>query len=89
MFHNKRVGYFEIEVPMINEHPDVVRLVMGQVIVSRADESFARHSIHYLAICDAFEEVTPGEYFPCYDVAYDPATGEVTWTKSEERFQWP
>ena len=49
-----RIGKFAISKQMIEESPEDVRLIMGQVIVLDADYKIDVDLIEYTAICDQF-----------------------------------
>lgn len=81
MLKSRRLGNFAFDLETINEHPDVVKGIMGSLIVLHADNSFAKAQVNYTAICDEFDEVKNGEVTPDYEVEYDPETEEVTWIR--------
>lgn len=81
MIKDRHIGNFEVSAEVINDHPDVLRTIMGTLIVLRAENDFATATVQYTAICAGFEEVAEGEVIPTYDVEYDPDTEEVSWAK--------
>ena len=78
----RRYGKFWIDTEVIEENADVVKVIMGNVIVLRAEHDYTMKRINYVAQCDAFEELDAGAEPPDYDVGFDPDTSEVTWSKA-------
>ncbi len=82
MLKDRRLGRFEITETVINDHPDVVQVIMSQVIVVEATNHFATGTVCYTAICADFEELEDGEMIPDYDPEYDTETDTVSWSKT-------
>lgn len=82
-FKSRKIGRFEIEAEIIDEHPDVVLQIMATVIVIGADIAPDRKVIEYVAICEAFDDLDEGSVAPSYDVEYDQDTQEVSWSRQE------
>lgn len=81
MLTNRRIGKFNIEIDVINDAPEVVQQVMGDVIVIRAEALLQTNMVEYHALCDSFEEVEDGVVVPEYDLMYDSVTSKIIWTK--------
>ncbi len=82
MLKERRIGRFEVPVEIINENPDVVRAIMGEVIVLKADVLYHRKAMLYDAICPQFDEADEGVLdLPFYDI--NVAEDGVTFTRKE------
>ncbi len=83
MLEDRRVGRFSVSAEIINEAPDVMRQIMGYVIVIRAESMLYNNSIEYHAICEDFDVLTEGEMLPEYNVlcSQDDDTLTVTWQR--------
>ena len=64
---NMRRGKFKVTVALIEDAPEVVRQVMGRVIVVRA-ECLYGGVIKYLALSPEFDKIKVGEEEPEYTV---------------------
>lgn len=78
-----RFGKFEIDQGVLEDHPEIVRTIMSQCLVTRCEHDYAHKAFNYEAVVDAFEIVEPGAAIPTYDLEYDAETNTVTWTKKE------
>lgn len=67
----RRVGKFTINRNMIETHPDLVKKLMGMVIVLRAESDYYTDSIEYFAISDHFRTVEEGCIPLKYEVEVD------------------
>jgi hypothetical protein len=76
-----RIGRFTIDHEHIDDNPEIVRAIMGTLIVVRAESLFANSCIEYIALCDDFEAMDPGTMPPFYDVVVDGEQGTITWSK--------
>jgi hypothetical protein len=63
---DRRLGFFRMALPLINQMPAAARAVMSEVIVLRAELKIENDEIEYLAICEAFAPVAPGEIIRRY-----------------------
>lgn len=79
----RRYGKFTIDAETLTAAPDVVRKVMGECIILRAEFRFTHNDIEYEAWCPAFEPSPLGAVPPIYDVVYSDETDSVTWAKQE------
>jgi len=66
----RRIGRFFIEWPLIERSPEVVRQVMAQCIVIRAELLGANHAVEYVAFSDSFDPVEHGSLVPEYHVRF-------------------
>lgn len=72
----RRAGRFRIAASYLNEHPELVRSILRDCIVVRAEWQWAAQAIEYDALADFFPEVKEGvisEVVPMFrdDVAED------------------
>ncbi len=77
-----KLGTFEIGMDLINEMPDLVRRIMGECIIMRAEYLYERKSVVYTAMHDAFEPREQGSLAPVYEPSYDQDDDTLTWTKA-------
>jgi len=61
-----RVGYFEVNNFIIENHPREVLLLMAKVIVVSAVESGVTPTVEYFAYCEDFDPVSEGGAIPAY-----------------------
>lgn len=80
-FSSTRIGRFEIDAETIDNHPDVLKKIMGTVIVIHAEFRVEKKAIEYYAIGEEFDELEEGAEAVAYDVEYDPETETVSWAK--------
>ena len=64
---DKRIGTFRIRKELINGSPEVVRLIMGRVIVVRAEYMYGGY-IDYMAFSPEFDKIKEGDKAPEYDI---------------------
>lgn len=82
MIDSNKIGKFSIEADAFNQHPDVVRTIMGECIILRAEMLLHMKAVEYVAIVEDFDEIEPGEQAPFYDLEFDPdAEKKVTWAR--------
>ena len=81
MTQANKIGRFTIDHEHIDGNPEIVRAIMGTLIVVRAESLFATQCIEYVALCDDFEDTNPGVMPPFYDVVVDGEQGTITWSK--------
>ena len=58
---SRRIGAFSIDLRMVDENPKDVRGIMEQCVIIRAEVMWHKHCIDYVAICEQFPELRPGE----------------------------
>jgi hypothetical protein len=80
MLDDTRKGKFSIQLEIIHENPEIVRQIMGECIVIKAETDLFSESIDYQAYCDGFLPVEAGEVVPEYDVGVAD-DGTIVWTK--------
>ncbi|MEY9560508.1 hypothetical protein [Sinorhizobium fredii] len=81
---DRRLGRFSIAIELISEASDVVRRIMGEVIVLRAEAMLVDACIEYEALCPAFEPLKEGLRLPEYDIVYDADTDQLSWVRQQE-----
>lgn len=64
----RRLGKFQIASHNIEDHPEMVRQIMSQVIVVRCEQMYDTDSFSYTAISEHFDEVELGQMTPEYQV---------------------
>ncbi|MCO5157903.1 MAG: hypothetical protein M9945_14335 [Aquamicrobium sp.] len=80
----RRYGKFSIEQDVLIQAPDIVRKVMGECVILRAEFRFQMNQTDYEAWSPGFDPVPDGQEPPSYDVVYSDETDTVTWSKQEE-----
>lgn len=83
LFTDNRIGTFTLGRDVIEENPEIVRKIMGEVIVIRAEFIAAADYVEYHAICKGFEAVEEDGAVPSYEVMYDTESDKVSWAKEE------
>lgn len=78
----KRVGLIKITDDLIEENPNgVMKYLMSQIIVIRAEHILWNRTVEYIALCEQFDEVGEGEVLPEYQaIARRHPDGEITLT---------
>lgn len=66
----RRFGNFSLGVKLIQEHPDLVKLLMGKCIITRCEFIYCNGLLEYTAICDDFRELNEGEPIPTYKLVF-------------------
>lgn len=75
---DRRMGIVRIPVDFINGSAADVRLAMAQLIVLSATFHFHEEHVEYVALCEDFEVVRPGNVLPMYSAQFHKgADGEV------------
>lgn len=64
----RRLGKFQIAHHNIEDHPEMVRQIMAEVIVVHCEQMYHTASIHYTALSEHFEDVALGQEIPEYTV---------------------
>ena len=81
----KRVGRFQIHVKIIQDgNRDQLKALFGKMIITRAEMILHTGCIDYVAMCDDFDLVGPGEPIPMY--MFDLKDGDWEVKKIEEQF---
>ena len=75
----ERCGKFFIGAHMIRKYPDLVKKIMGECIIVKAEMSYIRHGIEYEAISDWFDFVPQGEYAPEYTITIHKQGNNLKW----------
>lgn len=67
----RRYGRFSIFRPLIELNPILVKAIMGQCIIVRAEDMYMGNVIEYMAISDHFDELQVGAEIPEYQIRID------------------
>jgi len=78
-----RRGKFFISRKNLVQYPKVVKQIMGQCIIIRAEDMYAYNVIEYQAISDWFDEVPEGMLIPEYDLNFTYVDRSVKWMFSK------
>jgi hypothetical protein len=78
-----RAGRFEVPYELLQKHPDVVRRVLSEVIVVRAEMMVVIQAIEYDAYGLAFDQLEEGAIVPRYDIEYDTTADQVSWVRKD------
>jgi hypothetical protein len=78
-FSKSKLGRFRISMGTIDKLPDLVKKVMGECVIVRAEMLFELNGIEYTAMSDHFKELTPGERAPYYEVIFSEEADKVRW----------
>jgi len=65
--NNRRLGSFSIKRIDIQDNERLVRKIMSECTIIRAEELFFMGHIQYVGYCDQFDEVPEGERCPTYE----------------------
>jgi len=64
----RKIGSFSIAVPLVEDSPEIVRLIMGKCAIIRCEMIYHEGAFEYIALCDDFAEVPPEGKIPEYNV---------------------
>ena len=64
---SRQFGKFKILEIMIDNQPDLVRKIMGECIIVRAERMYVHDAIEYDAFSDHFESLDEGLMAPEYE----------------------
>lgn len=78
---NRRIGTFCIDGHLVTMRPEVVRGMLGDMLVLRAEQDWASDRLRYMACCEAFDEVEEGQMVPEYTPVFDSRKWFVEWRK--------
>lgn len=73
-----RRGRFKLAKQIINANPDAARLIMGNLIVIRAECLAMEDVIEYWGISPLFRELREGELIPKYEITFNAAK-QLVW----------
>lgn len=66
-----RMGRFRVSDSLIwDNHPDYMRPLMQEVVIIECTHSYDTQCFNYLALCERFEELAPGEEAPWYEFTF-------------------
>lgn len=68
---SKRYGRFKISFDQINNVPDKVMTVLGNMIVVQSEVNYVLGAIVYVALSDIFEVVEDGQKIPDYNLSFE------------------
>ena len=57
---SRHIGYFNISVDLIETNPTLVKRIMGECIIVKAEFYYISDQIHYTAISNWFDELPLG-----------------------------
>lgn len=66
--YRNRPGVFHIPRRSIFESPDLVKKIMSQMLIVRAEDMFVSSRIEYVAYSHLFDEVDQGSVAPHYEI---------------------
>jgi hypothetical protein len=61
-----RCGRFRIDHSLVYDDPELVRTILRDCIVVRAESLYFPRCIEYMALHPAFDEIKPGDITPTY-----------------------
>ena len=67
---HKKFGNFSLGWKLIEEKPDLVKILMSKCIITRCEFIYNKLEFDYTAICDEFRELTEGEMIPTYRIVF-------------------
>jgi hypothetical protein len=76
---NRRFGTFTISRKMIETHPEIVKRIMGECIIVRAEMSYVRDAFEYTAISDWFDEVSEAAIPMEYGILFTKDGNNIKW----------
>jgi len=79
LYPSRRFGKFEIDRFFIMEHPSIIKRIMGECVILKADWLPHKDAIEYTAISDWFDEVPLGN---------EPAYYSIILTKEGNNYKW-
>ena len=82
----RRYGCFKIAWFHIEDNPKLVREIMGQCIILRAEALYATREIEYIAESDWFDRIEEGFIAPMYEINIVKDGNNIKWmfSKAEE-----
>ena len=85
---DNKVGRFSISADLINQSPDIIMMVMGRCIITRAEYIIIYDYIDYDAFSPDFDEVEEGAITPKYTIAIthdeDGTIDKISFIKSDK-----
>ena len=75
----RRFGVFSINLDMINDHPKIVKRIMGECIVVKAEMIYIKDCIEYTAISDWFDVCELGWEPRIYRIVYHKEGNNIKW----------
>lgn len=82
-----RRGRFRIAAVFLQDAPEVVKEIMGQCLIVRAEHLYINDEIEYHAICEHFRPIEFIDIVPEYDVLieYSPALNKYVFSRFVEK----
>lgn len=74
----RKVGRFTIPGEWLITSPEMIRAIMGHMIIIRAEHLWPNDTFEYVALSDLFRSVEKGVVPPEYCIEVDTDTNEVT-----------
>lgn len=78
-----KVGRFTIPAQVLDDEPDIVRRIMGECIILRAEFILSEQSVVFDARHDDFEVREKGADVQVYNPVYDTEKDVLNWEKVE------
>lgn len=72
---NRKLGKFQIAQHNVEEHPEMVRKIMGETIIVRCEAMYDSDAFYYTALSEHFDVCRLGEIVPEYAVCIDSDLG--------------
>ncbi len=70
----RRMGQFRLKGREIIDYITPIKMIMGKCAILRAEHMLHSDSVEYIAICDQFDLLGPGEEAPFYEWVWDGST---------------
>lgn len=79
--HNKRIGTFAIKADDIRARAPYIFSIFNNMIIIRAEMMYYDNSVHYVGLCDDFEEIQYGAKPIEYTFEVVSEDNSVIWVK--------
>ena len=72
LYCSRRLGSFKIDFVMLDNQQDflIVRRILHECVVVRAEALYAEHAIQSMALSDHFDEVPRNQMIPEYEIVF-------------------
>lgn len=74
----KRPGRIYVTRDVIDENPEVVRDILGQVLIVEARTRFITNDVEYSGYSEHFDEQTDGNHIPVYEIEVSQDGDDMT-----------
>lgn len=75
----ERIGKFRISCRLLSTQPELVRKIMGECIIVRAEMLYEAMCIEYTALSEWFDFIPEGEYAPLYAIKFVQQGSSTKW----------